>query len=132
VSASRKSNDPQEEILRILCESGEAETAGILKEKAVNRGIARRRFYRHLRKLVADGRVQKELLRDGRVAIEAYSIREPSDRGLFEFVCDSVGEKLVDYLDNYDETRDPEAKASKIAMLLEWCRQMDETKEAEG
>ena len=35
-------------------------------------------------------------------------------------------EKLVHCQDYYDKTLDPEARASKIAMLLECCRQIDE------
>lgn len=129
MSCSGKSNDPQEDILEILRERGGAQTAGTLRERAVNHGISRRRFFRHLRKLVDDRSVQKELLRDGRIETEAYSIREPGDRGLFELVCDSLGEKLIDYLDNDDKRLDLHGKASKIAMLLALAKEVDEGKE---
>lgn len=121
-----KSRDAEEEIVRILNERGGAETSRALIKTFMAHGLSRRQFFRALRRLNHRRMVQRELLRDGHITRIVYSIRDSENTGLFDLCLDSIGEKLVDYLENYDNHLDLDAKVTKISALLAYAQAIDE------
>ena len=121
-----KSRDVEKEIFQILCKRGGAETSGALLKTFMANGLNKRRFFRALKRLYHRHKVQRELLRDGHITRIVYSIRNSENPGLFDLCVDSIGEKMLDYLENYDKQLDQDAKVMKISKLLAYAQEIDE------
>ncbi len=123
------STNPWEIILSILQSHDGAETAKALVKEAMKRGLNRRRFFRHLKKLADEGKVRASLLSDGDTHLMAYETVDHGKRGVFNFVYELLEDRLVDYMDNWDRDLPKEVRTSKLVLALGYAWLIDETAE---